>query len=139
MTAHSTLKTDAQMQQIMNRFSTVCRNFGLTISTKNTEVVHQPAPQKTYIEPTITAEREILKAVDMFTYLGSRLSRSVNIDDEKRRPIRLVARAVLGRSARARAELPESLRATRLKPVLLRMHTWSFDCLPSAVEQVQPV
>ncbi|KAJ1118053.1 hypothetical protein NDU88_006248 [Pleurodeles waltl] len=34
------------------------------------------------VVPTITAEGEILKAVDKFTYLGSTLSRSVNIDDE---------------------------------------------------------
>ncbi|KAJ1159304.1 hypothetical protein NDU88_011971 [Pleurodeles waltl] len=66
----------------MNRFSTACRHFGLTISTKKTEVLHQPAPQKTYTEPTIVAEGEIPKAVDKFTYLGSTLSRSVNIDDE---------------------------------------------------------
>ncbi|KAJ1091846.1 hypothetical protein NDU88_004961 [Pleurodeles waltl] len=38
---------EAQMQQSMNCFSTACRNFGLTISTKETEVLHQPAPQKT--------------------------------------------------------------------------------------------
>ncbi|KAJ1104861.1 hypothetical protein NDU88_002270 [Pleurodeles waltl] len=73
---------EAQMQQSMNRFSTACRNVGLTISTKKTEVLHQPAPQKMYTEPTITTEGEILKAVDKFTHLGSTLSRSVNIDDE---------------------------------------------------------
>ncbi|KAJ1138274.1 hypothetical protein NDU88_004665 [Pleurodeles waltl] len=35
-----------------------------------------------YVEPINTAEGEILKAVDKFTYLGSTLSRSVNNDDE---------------------------------------------------------
>ncbi|KAJ1200347.1 hypothetical protein NDU88_004171 [Pleurodeles waltl] len=74
--------TEPQMQQNMNCFNTACRNFGLTISTKKTHVLHQPAPQKTYTEPTITAEGEILKAVDKFTFLGSTLSRSVNIDNE---------------------------------------------------------
>ncbi|KAJ1104384.1 hypothetical protein NDU88_001796 [Pleurodeles waltl] len=39
-------------------------------------------PQKTYMEPTITAEGEIRKATDKFTYPSSILSRSVNIDDE---------------------------------------------------------
>ncbi|KAJ1161828.1 hypothetical protein NDU88_002309 [Pleurodeles waltl] len=66
----------------MNRFSTAYRNFGLTISTKKTEVLYRTAPQKTYAEPTITSEGEMLKAVDKFTYLGSTLSRSVNIDNE---------------------------------------------------------
>ncbi|KAJ1179731.1 hypothetical protein NDU88_004965 [Pleurodeles waltl] len=74
--------TETQMQQSMNRFSTACRNFSLTISSKKTEVLHQPALQKMYVEPTITAEGEILKAVERFTYLSSTLSRSVNIDDE---------------------------------------------------------
>ncbi|XP_043922358.1 gastrula zinc finger protein XlCGF57.1-like [Protopterus annectens] len=70
------------MQQSMNCYSTACRNFGFTINTKKTEVLHQPALQKTYAEPTIAVEGEILKAVDKFTYLGSTLSRFVNIDDE---------------------------------------------------------
>ncbi|KAJ1151522.1 hypothetical protein NDU88_004302 [Pleurodeles waltl] len=73
---------EAQMQQSMNCFSTACKNFSLTISTKKIEVLHIPAPQKTYAEPTITTEGEILKVVDNFTYFGSTLSRSVNIDDE---------------------------------------------------------
>ncbi|KAJ1119835.1 hypothetical protein NDU88_008020 [Pleurodeles waltl] len=61
---------EAQMRQSKNRFSTACRTFGLTISTKKTEVLYQPAPQKTYVETTITTEGEILNAVDKFTYLG---------------------------------------------------------------------
>ncbi|KAJ1118439.1 hypothetical protein NDU88_006632 [Pleurodeles waltl] len=73
---------EAQMQKSMNHFSTACRNFGLTVSTKTTEVLHQPAPQKTYAEPTTITEGKILKAVDKFTYFCSTLSRSVNTDDE---------------------------------------------------------
>ncbi|KAJ1180796.1 hypothetical protein NDU88_006012 [Pleurodeles waltl] len=59
--------TEAQMQQSMICFSTACRNFGLTISTKKTEVLHQPAPLNMH--------------VDKFTYLGSTLFRSLNIDE----------------------------------------------------------
>ncbi|KAJ8034871.1 hypothetical protein HOLleu_21889 [Holothuria leucospilota] len=36
------------MQLEMDRFSTECDNFGLTISTKKTEVMYQPAPGKPY-------------------------------------------------------------------------------------------
>ena len=68
------------MQQRVGHFSTACDNFGFTISTKKTKVMHQPAPQKTYEPPTITVKGETLEAVDKFTYLGSTLSRSVNID-----------------------------------------------------------
>ena len=74
--------TEAQMQQSMDCFSTACDNFGLTISTKKTEVLHQPAPQKQYVAPEITVNGEVLKAVEKFTYLGSTLSRSATIDDE---------------------------------------------------------
>ena len=56
--------------------------YDLTISTKKTEVVHQPAPGKPYDEPTITVNGQKLKVVDKFTYLGSTLSRAVHIDDE---------------------------------------------------------
>ena len=59
-----------------------CDNFQLTISTKKTEVVHQPAPGKPYSEPTITVNGQKLQVVDKFTYLGSALSRAVHIDDE---------------------------------------------------------
>ena len=59
-----------------------CDNFDLTISTKKTEAVQQPAPGKPYNEPTITVNGEKLKAVDKFTYLGSTLCRAAHIDDE---------------------------------------------------------
>ena len=71
--------TEAGMQQCVNHFSRACDNFGFTISTKNTEVMHQPAPRKMYHEPHIY---EPLKATDYFTYLGSTLSREANIDVE---------------------------------------------------------
>ena len=57
-------------------------NYDLTISTKKTEVVHQPAPGKSYNEPPITVVGQKLKVVGKFTYLGSTLSRAVHIDDE---------------------------------------------------------
>ena len=70
------------MQGAVDRMSKACDNFQLTISTKKTEVVHQPAPGKPYSEPTITVNRQKLQVVDKFTYLGSTLSRAVHIDDE---------------------------------------------------------
>ena len=63
--------TEAEMPQYLNNFSRACDNFGFTISTKKTEVMHQPAPRKMYHEP--------LKATNSFTYLGSTLSREANI------------------------------------------------------------
>ena len=74
--------TEAQMQQSVNCFSKACKNFGLTISTSKTEVMHQPAPHKPYSEPHITVDGETLKNVNKFAYLGSTMSKSVSIDDE---------------------------------------------------------
>lgn len=74
--------TAEKMQNSVSHFSTSCRNFGFTINTKKTEVMHQPAPQKPYVAPTISVEGEVLNVVDKFTYLGSTLSRCVTIDDE---------------------------------------------------------
>ena len=71
-----------KMQGAVDRMSKACDNFLLTISTKKTEVVHQPAPGKPYSEPTITVNGQKLRVVDKFTYLGSTLSRAVHIDDE---------------------------------------------------------
>ena len=65
--------SEANMQRAMDQVSQSCDNYDLTISTKKTEVVHQPAPRKPYNE---------LNVVDKFAYLGSTHSRAVHIDDE---------------------------------------------------------
>ena len=67
------------MQGAVGRVSGACDNFQLTISTKKTEVVHQPAPGKPYSEPTITVNGQKLKVVDGFTYLGGALSGAMRI------------------------------------------------------------
>ena len=46
--------TKPNMQNSVDKFSMACENFDLTISTKKTEVIHQPAPGKPYIKPNIT-------------------------------------------------------------------------------------
>ena len=70
------------MQHSMDLFSNAYSNFGLTISTKKTEVIYQPAPKNLYQEPTVTVNGQKLATVDKFVYLGSTLSRGVHIDDE---------------------------------------------------------
>ena len=73
---------EQEMQLKMDEFSTACDNFGFTISTKKTEVMYQPAPGNPYQEPNITVKGQRLQTVENFTYLGSTLSRSANIDAE---------------------------------------------------------
>ena len=71
-----------EMQVEMDSLSAVCNNFGLTISTKKTQVMFQPAPGNQYHEPKISVNGQTLQAVETFTYLGSTLSRTTTIDAE---------------------------------------------------------
>ncbi len=73
--------SEADMQHSVDKFSDAFDNFGLTISTKKTEVMYQPAPGRPYTEPNISVNGQRLSVVDKFTYLGSTLSRTVTIDD----------------------------------------------------------
>ena len=73
---------EEEMQQEVDKFSSACDNFGLTISTSKTEVMYQPTPGKMYREPNIRVNGQSLRAVDHFTYLGSTLSRAANFDIE---------------------------------------------------------
>ncbi|XP_076031978.1 uncharacterized protein LOC143019885 [Oratosquilla oratoria] len=74
--------TQADMQRTMDLFTRACDEFGLTISTNKTEVNHQPAPSAVYTEPHVTIKGQRLIVANKFTYLGSTLSRSINIDEE---------------------------------------------------------
>jgi len=74
--------TEANLQRNMDQFSSACDSFGLTISTKKTEILHQPAPGKPYTKPSIQVKGCTLQDVDKFTYLGSTLARTATIDDE---------------------------------------------------------
>ncbi len=74
--------TQSDMQRSMDQFSKACDDFGLTISTKKTEVLFQQAPATPYTKPTIIVNGEKLKVADKFVYLGSTLSRHVSIDEE---------------------------------------------------------
>ena len=60
-------KSETKMQGDMDRMSQACDNYDLTISTKKTEAVHQPASGKPYGEPTITVNGQKMQ-VDKFTF-----------------------------------------------------------------------
>ena len=74
--------SEEDMQASMDLFSNACKNFSLTISIAKTEVLHQPAPGAPYIQPQIKCDGQTLPASEKFTYLGSTLNKSANIDDE---------------------------------------------------------
>jgi len=50
--------SEADLQRSVDKFSSSCTSFGLTINTKKTEVLHQPAPGKPYAEPNITVNSQ---------------------------------------------------------------------------------
>ncbi|BHF80043.1 hypothetical protein SprV_0702316700 [Sparganum proliferum] len=45
--------TESDMQRSVNRFASVCANFGPTINTHGTVIMHQPSPNTEYNDPCI--------------------------------------------------------------------------------------
>ncbi|VDL86887.1 unnamed protein product [Schistocephalus solidus] len=74
--------TEEEMQRSMILFDAGCNDFGLTISTAKTVVMHQPPPSAEYIAPRINVNGAQLKKVETFAYLGCTLSHNTRIDDE---------------------------------------------------------
>jgi hypothetical protein len=70
-------------QQLLDRFATSARRFGLTLSLKKTEVMHQPAPDAaTATPPVLTVDGAALRATDKFCYLGSTVAQDLSMDTE---------------------------------------------------------
>jgi hypothetical protein len=73
-----TSHTEEGLQQLVCRLSHACKEFGLTISLKKTNVMVQDVDSP----PTITIDGYKLEVVENFTYLGSTISSSLSIDAE---------------------------------------------------------
>ena len=71
----------SQKYLAMDQVSQSCDSCDLTIRTKKTEVVHQPAPGKSYNKPSAAVNGQTPKVAYKFTYAGNTLSRAVHIDD----------------------------------------------------------
>ena len=69
------VSSEAGLQQSMNKFSSACYTFGLTISTQKVQVMCQPAPHTMQPNPRITVKGNALEVVDKFTHLRSVCSR----------------------------------------------------------------
>ncbi|KAI8484505.1 hypothetical protein Bbelb_377760 [Branchiostoma belcheri] len=74
--------TEFAMQRVTSCFAEASELFGLEVSLKKTEVLHQPAPRKEYRPPCIKIGEKPLKAVHQFTYLGSTITSDAKIDKE---------------------------------------------------------
>ena len=71
-TAHS----GEALQRLINCFAHACREFGLTISLKKTNVIARDASQV----PSIKINDYTLEVVEDFTYLGSNISNNLSLD-----------------------------------------------------------
>ena len=111
----------------MNHFPRACDNFGFTISTKKTGVMHQPAPRKMYHEPHIFVNDEPLKATDSFTYLGTTLSREANIDVEVNNRLSKANSAFgrLGKKVCDRRGISQGTMAVVLTVLLYACESWT--------------
>ena len=85
--------TQREHQSLMDRFSQACKDFGLTISLKKTNVLGQ----STETPLSITIDDYELDAVHQFTYLGSTITDNLSLDAEIDKRI--------GKAARTHARL----------------------------------
>ena len=76
----ATLTSQSQegLQRLVDKLSHACKEFGLTISLKKTNIMAQDAESP----PVITIENTQLEVVNSFTYLGSTVSDTLNLDTE---------------------------------------------------------
>ena len=68
---------------MLNKFADACKEFGLTISIKKTQVMSLNTPS----DPTLHLEGQLLEAVNDFVYLGSNISSGATLDTEIKRRI----------------------------------------------------
>ena len=66
------------LQRLIDGFSKACKDFGLTISIKKTEIMAQNTPNI----PSIYINNQLLKNVDDFKYLGSIVSSNPSLSKE---------------------------------------------------------
>ena len=78
LAAHS----EDTMQRIISCFAEATHLFGLVVSLKQTEVLHQPAPREEYHPPHSYIEKTELKSVRQFTYLGCTISSDAKLDGD---------------------------------------------------------
>jgi hypothetical protein len=93
LTAHS----EEALQQLINYFTDACRDFGLTISLKKTNIMGQDVSSI----PNISIADYTLEVVDNFTYLGSTISSNLSLDAELNTRIGKAAAAMARLAKRA--------------------------------------
>lgn len=70
--------TQQELLSLMDRFSEACKDFGLTMSLKKTNVLGQ----RTEAPPGVIIDDYVLEVVHDFTYLGSTITDNLSLDKE---------------------------------------------------------
>ena len=126
--------TKASMQNSVDKFSVANDNFCITISTKKTEVMHQPAPGKPYIQSNITIKGQQLKVVEKFPYRGNTHSKFIVMDDKVNARLAKASEAfcrlnryVWNRRGFSEATKREVYQADVLTTLFYGCETWTTD------------
>ena len=100
--------TQDDLQSLMDCFSHACRDFGLTISLKKTNVLGQD----TEAPPVISIDYYELDAVCQFTYLGSTITGNLSLDAEINKRIGKAASTLAHLTARVWTSPKLSMKTT---------------------------
>jgi hypothetical protein len=73
-----TSHTEIGLQEVVNRLSHACKEFGLSLNLKKTNNLAQGIDR----EPDVTIGNTHVEVVESFTYLGSTISSSISLDAE---------------------------------------------------------
>ena len=73
-----TTHTQEDLQRLLDRFSDACRNFGLTISLANTQVMGQDIKEI----PSLFIHNYKPEVIHEFVYLGSTITDNQSIDSQ---------------------------------------------------------
>ena len=71
--------TEEGLQIAVDKFAKAATAFGLTISLKKTEVLHQKPPRTAYVPPRVNIDGHPLNTVEQFTYLGCVISNDATV------------------------------------------------------------
>ncbi|XP_066482784.1 DBIRD complex subunit ZNF326 isoform X2 [Tiliqua scincoides] len=126
VTAHSA----KDLQQLMDRFSKACQDFGLTVSLKEAQVMVQDVDS----DPCITISEHELEVVHDFVHLGSTISDTLSLDNELNRRIGKAATTFsrLTKRVWSNKKLTENTkiqvyRACVLSTLLYCSESWALD------------
>ena len=75
-------RTERAFQRVTSCFADASRLFGLEVSLKKTEILHQPTPHEEYRPPHICIGDTELRSTQQFTHLGRTISSDAKIDKE---------------------------------------------------------